>query len=216
MAKNITEKQKKVLEIIYQSLKDSGFPPTLADLKEDLGVVSNQSVLNFLDILEKRGCIKREDGQARGIKILPLGFSILEKDQLIPIGGLSAAGSFVRSYADAFTNWVSLPGKILENENIRQANDKLFVIQVNGDSMINAGIYDGDVLLIKETKEFYSGDIVVARNDNGTTVKRFMVENGRTYLKPENPAYKNIAIVEDTYFDGKVIANLSGLQRLNK
>ena len=216
MAKSITEKQKKVLEIIYQSLKDSGFPPTLADLKEDLGVVSNQSVLNFLDILEKRGCIKREDGQARGIKILPLGFSILEKDQLIPIGGLSAAGPFVRSYADAFTNWVSLPGKILENENIRQANDKLFVIQVNGDSMINAGIYDGDVLLIKETKEFYSGDIVVARNDNGTTVKRFMVENGRTYLKPENPAYKNIAIVEDTYFDGKVIANLSGLQRLNK
>lgn len=215
MTTNITEKQQKVLEIIYQSIKESGFPPTIADLKGRLGVVSNQSVLNFLDILEKKGYIKREDGQARGIKILPLGFNILGKDQLVPIVGSSTAGSFVTSYADAFTNWILLPGKILD-EKVSQANDKLFAIQVHGDSMINAGINNGDVLLIKETKEFYSGDIVVARNDEGTTVKRFIVENGRTYLKPENPAYKNIAIVEDTYFDGKVVANLSALQRLNK
>lgn len=216
MRQNITEKQQKVLEIIYQSINESGFPPTIADLKERLGVVSNQSVLNFLDILERKGYIKREDGQARGIKILPLGFNILGKDQLVPVAGVSAAGPFVSSFDNAFSNWLTLPGKILANEMIRQAGDKLFVIQVHGDSMINAGIIDGDILLIKEEKEFRSGDIVVARNDDGTTIKKFIAENGRAYLKPENPAYKNIPIFEDTYFDGKVIANLSAVQRLNQ
>ena len=79
--------------------------------------------------------------------------------------------------------------------------------------MINAGINDGDLLLIKQAREFKNGDIVVARNDDGTTVKRFVAENKKAYLKPENPAYKNIPIFEDTYFDGKVIANLSTLKR---
>jgi len=216
MAKNITEKQKKTLEIIYQSINESGFPPTLADLKKALGLSSNQSVLDFLDSLEKKGYIKREDGQARGIKILPLGFSALGKEQLIPVAGVSAAGSFITSFDDAFNNWLTLPGQILANEKVRQASDKLFVIQVHGDSMINAGIMDGDILLVKEEKEFRSGDIVVARTDDGTTIKKFVAENGRAYLKPENPAYKNIPIFEDTYFDGKVIANLSAVQRLNQ
>ena len=80
--------------------------------------------------------------------------------------------------------------------------------------MINAGINDGDVLLIKKTEQFRSGDIVVARSDDGTTVKRFVAESdGRAYLKPENPNYKIIPIFEDTYFDGKVIANLSVLNK---
>ena len=76
--------------------------------------------------------------------------------------------------------------------------------------MINAGINDGDTLLVKKSKEFKSGDIVVARNDDGTTVKRFISEGGKRYLKPENPAYKNISIIPgEIHFDGKVILNLS-------
>jgi len=216
MGQNITEKQQKVLETIYQNIKESGFPPTIADLKEKLGVVSNQSVLNFLNVLERNGYIKREDGQARGIKILPLGFRILGKDQLVPVVGISATGPFIASFDNAFSNWLTLPGQVLANEKVKQAGDKLFAIQVHGDSMINAGIMDGDILLIKEEKEFRSGDIVVARNDDGTTIKKFIAENGRAYLKPENPAYKNIPIFEDTYFDGKVIANLSAVSRLNQ
>ncbi len=206
----LTKKQKKVLELIYNFLKDSGFPPSLADLKAELGVSSNQAVLNFLEILEKKQCIKREEGQARSIRILPFGLKILEKEQLVPIVGVSAAGPYIESFADTFTSWVPLSDQIVQNEKIGKAKDEVFVIQISGDSMINAGISDGDMLLIKKAKEFKSGDIVVARTSNGTTVKRFIADGRKRYLKPENPAYNNIVIIPgEVVFDGKVILNLS-------
>ncbi|MEE8131670.1 MAG: transcriptional repressor LexA [Candidatus Paceibacterota bacterium] len=218
MSKNIVEKQKKVLEMIYNNIEISGFPPTIADLKDGLDLSSNRSVLNYLKSLEEAGYIKREEGQAkgvaRGIKILPLGFKILEKEQLVPILGASSAGPFIESLAETFDNWMTLPSKILENEEIKQSQDDVFIIQVYGNSMINVNIDDGDMLLVKKTKEFKSGDIVVARSDDGTTVKRFVAEtDGRAYLKPENPAYKNIPIFEETIFDGKVICNLSAMNK---
>ena len=209
MSIKLTPKQKKVLELIYNSLETSGFPPTLADLKEKLGVASNQSVLNFLDILEKKEYIKREEGQARGIRILPLGYKEIGKDPLNKMAGVSAAGSYIESFADTFSSWMTLPGQVLQNEEIKQAQDEVFVIQVQGDSMINANICDSDMLLVKKTKEYKNGDIVVARSDDGTTVKRFVAEEGRTYLKPENTNYKNIPIFPETIFEGKVILNLT-------
>lgn len=210
MKNELTKKQKKVLELIYNFLENSGFPPSLVDLKEELGVSSNQSVLNFLEILEKKQCIKREEGQARSIRILPLGLKILGKDRLIPLVGTSAAGPYIESFADTFTSWVPLSEQIFQNEKIEKARDEVFIIQIFGDSMINAGINDGDMLLIKKCKEFKSGDIVVARTNDGTTVKRFIAEGGKRYLKPENPAYNNIPIVPgEVAFQGRVILNLS-------
>lgn len=201
--KNLTPKQKIVLEMIYNNIESEGFSPSLAELKGAMGVSSNQSALNFLETLEKKGCIKREEGQARNITILPLGFKVLGKNTLVPVVGESSAGPSIESYIDSF-RWITLHGEI------KQAQDEVFVIQVHGDSMINAGIDDGDSLLVKKTREFKSGDIVVARSDDGTTVKRFIAESdGRAYLKPENPAYKNIPIFEETVFDGKIILNLS-------
>jgi len=210
MSIKLSSKQKRVLEIIYDSTATLGFPPTLADLKVELGVSSNQSVLNFLVILEKKQCIKREEGQARSIKILPLGLKILEKDQLVPVVGTSAAGPYIESFTETFTSWMPLSDQILQNEKIDKSRDEVFVIQISGDSMINAGIGDGDMLLIKKSKEFKSGDIVVARTSDGTTVKRFIADGGKRYLKPENPAYNNITIIPgEVTFDGKVILNLS-------
>lgn len=209
MSKYLTFKQKRVLESIYDSIHSSGFPPTLADIKEELGVSSNQSVLNFLKTLEKKDCIRREGGQARGIKILPLGYEEIGKKPLVKIAGYSAAGPYVESFADTFSSWMTLPGQVLQDEEIKQAQEDVFVIQVNGDSMINAGINNGDMLLVKKTKEYKNGDIVVARSDDGTTVKRFVAEEGRTFLKPENPNYKNIPIFPETIFEGKVILNLT-------
>lgn len=210
MIKSLTPKQKRVLEFIYDFMEGSGYPPSLADLREFLDVASNQSVLNFLKALEKKGFIKRQGGQIRSIEILPLGLKVLNKDKLIPLAGASSAGPFIESFADAFDRWVSLRSGVIEKEEIKQSKDDVFLIQVHGDSMINAGIDDGDSLLVKKTNQFKSGDIVVARNDDGTTVKRFVAEpDGRAYLKPENPAYKIIPIFPETYFDGKVILNLS-------
>lgn len=210
MRSKITEKQKHALSAIYESIRSSGFPPTFADLREKLNVASNQAVLNFLESLEKKGFIKREDGQARSIKILPLGYKEIEKEPLIKIAGMSAAGSYTESYADAFTNWMPAINGISHNEKITKSSDNIFAIQVHGDSMINAGIDDGDMLLVKKSGEFKSGDIVVAISDDGTTVKRFIADGGKRYLKPENPNYENIPIIPgEINFEGKVILNLS-------
>ena len=216
MKTNLTPKQKKVLETIYSSINDSGYPPSLAELRELMGVASNQAVLNYLKSLETRGLIKKGDGQARSIKILPLGYQILGKEQMVPVSGISSAGPLVEA-PEMFGKWVTLPGEVIKNEVIKQSEEEVFVIQVNGDSMINAGIIDGDLLLVKKTREYRSQDIVVARSDDGTTVKRFIAEpDGRAYLKPENPIYRIIPLFEETIFDGKVISNLSALNRIVK
>jgi len=209
MIKALTPKQKRVLEIIYNTLEENSYSPSLADLRRALNVSSNQSVLNFLKSLEQKKLIKRNEGEARGITILPLGYKFLNKNPLAPFLGVSSAGPFVESL-ETLENWIPLKGKVLENEAVNQLKEDVFIIKVNGDSMINAEIYDGDILLVKKTNEFKSGDIVVARSDDGTTIKRFVAEpDGRAYLKPENPAYQNIPIFEETIFDGKVILNLS-------
>lgn len=213
MEKYLTLKQKRVLELIYDSIRSSGFPPTLADLKEELGVSSNQSVLNFLEILGKKECIKREEGQARSITILPLGYKEIEKEPLVRMAGYSAAGPYTESFTETL-NWIPIDGQVLANEKINQARDKVFIIQVIGDSMINVGINDGDNLLIKESKEYKSGDIVLARTDDGVTVKRFIAEGGKRYLKPENPAYEKMVIIPgEVRFQGKVILNLSKINQ---
>ncbi len=210
MAFEITPKQKKVLNLIYENIKKNGFVPSLADLREELNVASNQAVLNFLNILERKGLIERKEGQARSIKILPLGFRILGKNHLVPIVGASAAGPYIESFSEVFTTWVPLADKIIKDEKILRSKEEIYVIQVHGDSMINANIYDGDMLLIKNSREFKSGDIVIARTDDGTTVKRFIAEGGKRYLKPENPEYENIPIIPgEIQFQGKVILNLS-------
>ncbi len=205
----MTSKQKSVLELIYSSLETSGFPPTLADLREELGLASNQSVLNFLEALEKKECIKREEGQARSILILPLGYKEIGKDPLVKMAGYSAAGPYLESFLETFT-FIPIETKVLENEKINRAKDSVFVIQVIGDSMINAGINDGDNLLIRESKEYKSGDIVLAETEEGATVKKFVAEGGKRYLEPQNPAYQRMIIIPgEVRFRGKIILNLS-------
>lgn len=211
MAQNITKRQLATLKLIYHNVKNFGFPPSMAEMREALKVVSNQSVINFLKSLEEKGCIKREEGLARGLKILPKGFDALGVNQLAPVAGESSCGPFVEAIEEV-GKWMDLPGTVWKND-VRESQEKLYIIEVHGDSMINAGIYDGDKLLIKQSGEYKNGDIVVARGDDGTTVKRFVHENKKVYLKPENPSYKNIPFYEDLFLDGKVIANLTTLKR---
>lgn len=212
----LTPKQQQILEFIYQAITSSGYSPSMAELKEKINVASNQSVINLIKALEDRGCVKREEGQARSLRILPLGFKALGKEQIVPIVGTTSAGPFVEGI-QTFGNWIELSGAVgqeLEKEKFLESRDRVYVVKVQGDSMINAGIEDGDTLLVRETKEYHSGDIVVARTNDGTTVKRFIVDGKKVYLKPENPAYNNIPFFDDMWMDGKVITNLSGLKRL--
>ena len=215
----LTAKQKKILRIIYRSIESDGYAPTLEDLRNDMEVSSNQSILNHLEALEKKAMIKREGaktrGIARGIKILPLGLKALGKEEMLPLVGTSSAGYGIESFTEVLEEWVNIPTMQEIPEKISKSKDKVFVIKVRGDSMVNADIKDGDYLLIKEANEYKSGDIVVARCDDGTTVKRFIAEGKRTYLKPENPAYRNIPIYDETIFLGKVVGKLNSLRKFD-
>lgn len=191
----LSKRQKQTLQAIYKSLKDSGYPPTLADLCDKLGVSSNQAVLDLLRLLEDKGFIKKEEGMARGIKILEKGFMALKEKNILPYVGVSVAGPYATAFEDV--KWQSVGGGVDLLSDI--------LVRVKGDSMIGAGIDDGDIVLIREIKEFKNGDIVLARNDDETSIKRFVHDNGKIYLKPENPKYKNIPIYPDTRLVGKMI-----------
>lgn len=194
----LTKRQKEVLKFIYSSINNSGYPPTLADLREKLNVVSNQAVIDILAVLEKKGFIKREEGTARGIKILGKGYESISKKTLIPRLGITAAGP----YRDAFENldWQ-------EVEDLKTAQN-VFIVAVAGDSMTGAGIQDGDKVIIQQAKEFKNGDVVLARDNDGTTIKRLISSDGRIYLMPENPKYQNIPIYPETRLLGKVIGKI--------
>lgn len=200
----LTKRQKQALRAIYRSLKDSGYPPTLADLREELDVNSNQAVLDFLRILEDKGCIEKDEKMARGIKILEKGFRALNLEQIIPYVGISAAGPYTQAYEAS--EWRPV-GNI-------QVTSSDMLVKVNGDSMMNAGMKNGDLVIVREAKEFKNGDIVLARYEAETTVKRLVHDNGRVYLKPENPKYKNIPIYPETRLLGKVVGVL-GKSNLN-
>ncbi|MCL4353210.1 transcriptional repressor LexA [Patescibacteria group bacterium] len=200
MKLNITERQKQTLSIIYDYIKSIGYPPTFEEMKDRLNVSSNQSVIDLLNKLEDKKIIKRNQSGARGIAILPFGYEVLGKPPLAPFLGVSHAGSPL-TITEISGQWQRLPG------NVARLEDEVFLIKVSGDSMINAGIEDGDVVLVQKQKEFVSGDIVLARIGDDSTIKRFISEDKPPYLylKPENPKYDLIYFTKDVRLEGKVI-----------
>ena len=199
----LTKRQKQLLEIIYMHIKNTGYPPSFEEMKESLGVVSNQSIIDLLNKLETKKAIKRGADQARGIAILPLGHTMLGKPALVPFLGISHAGSPI-SAIEISGEWQELPG------GIARLQSEVFIIRVSGDSMINAGIDQGDSLLVESKKEFVSGDIVLADIEGETTIKRFMSDDNPpyVYLKPENPNYPLIPFTDNMRLIGKVMSVL--------
>lgn len=200
MQKGITKRQKELLKTIYNFIKESGYPPTFEEMKKELEISSNQAIIDLLKQLENKKVIKREEGDARGIVILPLGYENLNRSPLIKYTGVTAAGPAIEMIAQ--NEWVAMPSGYKKYE-------KVFIVEISGNSMIEANIYDGDRVLIRESEEYKSGDIVLARIGDDVTLKRFVFDQGRTYLKPENPACRIIPITHETYFLGKYISNLS-------
>ncbi|MDO8513560.1 MAG: transcriptional repressor LexA [bacterium] len=199
MSDLVTKRQRELVLIIYNHIWQTGFPPTLEGMRDKLKVSSNQAVLDLLAALEKKKCIKR-DNTARGIVIKPFGYETISKEPLVKMAGTTAAGPAIEAIEQ--NEWVTMPSGYKKYE-------KVFIVEVSGNSMIEANIYDGDRVLIRESEQYKNGDIVLARMGDDVTLKRFVYDNGRTYLKPENPACRNIAITHDTYFLGKYLNNLS-------
>lgn len=202
--RGVTKRQKELLRLIYISLKDNGYPPSFEELKEKLGITSNQAIIDHLISLERKDLIEREEKSARGIKIKPLGYKTLGLNPLAPFLGASAAGTFTEAFQ------INGAYQTLSDE-VQKLDHEVYIIKVSGDSMINVGINNGDHLLVKNQAEFSSGDIVVAQSPDGTTVKRFVRQNKPPfiYLKPENPKYNLIMFTDEMSMQGKIIGKLN-------
>jgi len=199
----LTKRQNELLDLIYKYIKDTGYPPTFDEMREGLNVRSNQSVIDLLFKLEKVGAVKKNSSSARGIAILPLGYRLLNQPALAPYLGAASAGAPVQA--------IELPGNWMPvSKDLERLMEDVFIMKVNGDSMINAGIDNGDLVLIRPQNEFVSGDIVLANIGDEVTVKRFMSTDAPpyTYLKPENPKYEIILFTDEVSLSGKVISIL--------
>ncbi len=196
----ITKRQKEVLTIIYDNLITAGFPPSFSELKEKLNVSSNQTILDIFSILEKKNLISREEGSARGIKILRKGYKTINAKPLAPVVGITSAGSFTEAIEE-IDAWKPL------SKDVETIADNVLIVRVMGDSMINANINDGDLILFKKTNEVVSGDIVLVQTPDGTTVKRFISQHKppHKFLKPENPKYQNISFTNEMEIIGKMV-----------
>lgn len=199
----VTTRQKELLGIIYEFIKNTGFPPTIAEMRENLGVFSNQSILDLLEKLSLKGLLKRNESNARNITILPIGYKELGKSSLTPFLGVTPAGAPTEAI-EISGEWREMSGEV------SQLQSDIFMLRISGDSMINAGIDDGDIVLVQTKKEFISGEVVLAEKDGETTVKRFISEDKPpyVYLKPENPKYSNILFTDTTELKGKIISVL--------
>lgn len=209
MTKQITQRQKQLLSILYDYISNSGFPPSFKEMREGLGVSSNQSIIDLLEKLKSGGFVRKGESQARGITILPLGYEALGKPPMAPFVGATSAGVPMEAM-DFAGEWTRL-SPVAGYEQLERLAGEVYVLRVHGDSMINAGIEDGDLVLVRSEKEFFNGDVVLAKVGDDATIKRFVSEDKPPYLylKPENPNYDIIYFTEDVTLEGKVISKLT-------
>lgn len=186
MGELLTEKQEAVLEFIENYQMEHGSSPTLREMREFFGVSSDNSILKHLKALKEKGYIKKDD-TPRGIKLLS---SVKEKLQSgefkLPLLGMVPAGGPVLT-EEYIERWMNVGG-----DAVYKMKDS-YLLRVTGDSMIEAGIFEGDILVVCGSLEPRERDVVVALVDNQNTVKRYMTDaQGQVYLKPENVNYDNI------------------------
>ena len=193
----ISAKQEEILEYIKSQILERGFPPSVRDICEAVHLKSTSSVHSHLETLEKNGYIHRDPTKPRAIEILDDSFNINRREMVnVPVIGHVAAGEPLLAEQN-IENYFPIPMEYMPNK-------QTFMLKVHGESMINAGILDGDLVLVEQSSVADNGDIVVALLDDSATVKRFYKEEGIFRLQPENDALEPI-IVRDLQIMGKVI-----------
>ena len=186
MSEVLTEKQEAVLEFIKEYQLEHGSSPTLKEMREYFGVSSDNSILKHLKALGEKGYIEKDD-TPRGIKLLSSVKERLQSGEMkLPLLGMVPAGGPVLT-EEYIEKWVNVGDDV-----IYKSKDS-YLLRVTGNSMIDAGIFEGDILVVCGSMEPKFSDIVVALVDNQNTVKRYMKDSeGRVYLQAENPEYENI------------------------
>lgn len=193
----ISKKQQEILEFIKDQILTRGFPPAVREICEAVNLKSTSSVHSHLETLEKNGYIRRDPTKPRAIEILDDQFNLTRREMVqVPIIGQVAAGQPILAQEN-IEDYFPFPADQMPNK-------QLFLLRVKGESMINAGILDGDYVLVEQDATASNGDMVVALIEDGATVKTFYKEEGVFRLQPEND-FMDPIIVREVSILGKVI-----------
>ncbi len=196
MPGKISAKQEQILNYIKEEILSKGYPPTVREICEKVGLKSTSSVHAHLSTLENNGYIRRDPTKPRAIEIVDDEFNLTRRDMVsIPIIGRVAAGEPLLA-VENIENYFAVPAEFLPNH-------ETFIVKVHGESMINVVMFEDDFLIVERTSVAENGDIIVALIDDSVTVKRFFKENGYIRLQPENDTMDPI-IVDDCQILGKV------------
>ena len=187
---NLTAQQIKVFDIIKESLQSNGYPPTRAEIAKILDFKSVNAAESHIKALVKKGVIQKVPGSSRGIKLV-------EEISGIPLIGCVAAGSPIMAFENV--------EKTIHSNPLNKSVD--FFLRVQGQSMIDAGIFDNDLVGVRKTRNAENGEIVVARLDNEVTLKRFKKDSSGIRLVAENKSFSDIAVDESLDFsiEGKAV-----------
>src|SRR3712207_2973471 len=202
MSRSSEDKQIEIYEFIKEQIIEKGYPPSVREICKGVGLSSTSSVHGHLSKLEKKGLIRRDSTKPRTIEILKE--PIVPKEMVnIPILGKVTAGTpilAVENIEDTFP--ISL--------NFIPSNKELFMLKISGESMIDAGVLDGDLAIIEKTNTAKNGEIVVALIDNEVTLKRFFKEDEHIRLQPENKNMDPIILEDDSV---SIVGKLAGIFR---
>lgn len=192
----LSKKQEEILNYIKAEILERGFPPAVREICQAVGLKSTSSVHSHLESLERNGYIRRDPTKPRAIEILDDSFSMIRREMVnVPIVGTVAAGQPILAEQN-IDGYFPIPAEYMPNE-------QSFMLKVKGESMINAGIMNGDNVLVRQQATAQNGDIIVALIDDSATVKTYYKEHGYCRLQPENDTMEPI-IVKECQILGKV------------
>ena len=193
----ISAKQREILEYIKREILSRGYPPAVREICEAVNLKSTSSVHSHLETLEKNGFIRRDPTKPRAIEICDDNFQMVRTEMAsLPVIGTVAAGAPILA-EENIDSYFPIPAEIVPN------GEPSFVLKVKGDSMINAGILNGDQIFVQQCSTAQNGDTIVALIDDSATVKTFYKEKDHIRLQPENDNMEPI-IVNDCQILGKV------------
>ena len=201
----ITDKQREILEYIKNEILNRGFPPSVREICEAVELKSTSSVHAHLETLEKNGYIRRDPTKPRTIEILDDNFNLLRREMVNePVVGTVTAGQPILA-VENIESYFPVPAEFMPNQ-------QCFILNVQGESMVNAGILDGDQVLVQQQPDAQNGEIVVALLGEEATVKRFYKEKNCYRLQPENDTMEPIIVDSDQEF--KILGKVFGVFRL--
>ena len=205
---SISAKQQKVLDYIRTFMDEHGYPPAVRDICQGLNLKSTSTAHGYLSRLEKQGYIRRDPSKTRAIELIDQGASAQAAEPIkinavnVPLLGQVAAGMPILA-EENFEEYLAMPKEVVPYD-----AKETFALEIKGESMIKAGILNGDKIIVRQTSVAENGDIIVALIDNEATCKRFYKEKNRIRLQPEND------LMEPMYFkDVQILGKVIGLVR---